>query len=271
MLAHKRLAGMRQAFKAFRHKGLEQEEALERWRVAFDIPAFQSFVTKFPQVVDPVDFEVHRLVETFVQNAAERDELNSMKLKARGRGSLASKGVYISAVRLRPAIGPRAIRRFVTAAARVLTVICLTAYSSKFEFLKLGRRVYTVFRILFLPAATDPANRAAAASIPAGSLWKRRRVCAFVRNGGKKQKAAREFDWSTAEFAHFVLKFAYVGTDYYGLAWQDSETCPTVEGKLFDALVKTRLIRDRQTCGYPIGAGAPTRVCTPRATTRPCS
>lgn len=70
--------------------------------------------------------------------------------------------------------------------------------------------------------------------------------------GGKKRRkgAAREFDWSKAEFGHFVLKIAYVGTNYHGLAWQELETCRTVEAELFAALVKTCLIKDRQSCQY---------------------
>lgn len=69
----------------------------------------------------------------------------------------------------------------------------------------------------------------------------------------RRRKGAREFDWTKATFAHFVLKISYVGTKYHGLAWQDPATtpnCPTIEGKLFEALVKTCLIRDRASCGY---------------------
>lgn len=69
----------------------------------------------------------------------------------------------------------------------------------------------------------------------------------------KSKKGPREFDWSKASFEHFVLKLMYVGTKYYGLAWQDPESapgCETVESKLFEALMKTHLIRDRQSCSY---------------------
>lgn len=72
--------------------------------------------------------------------------------------------------------------------------------------------------------------------------------------GGKKQKkGAKEFDWSKASFGHFVLKIAYVGTKYHGLAFQDPAACPncpTVESRLFEALVKAYLIKDRQSCNY---------------------
>lgn len=69
----------------------------------------------------------------------------------------------------------------------------------------------------------------------------------------KKRKGQREFDWTKATFGHYVLKIAYVGTKYHGLAWQEPATtqnCPTVEGKLFEAFVKTCLIRDRAECSY---------------------
>lgn len=74
----------------------------------------------------------------------------------------------------------------------------------------------------------------------------------MMQEGEKKssKKAAREFDWSSATFGHYVLKIAYVGTPYHGLAVQASPKCITVELKLFEALVKTRLVRDRQSCGY---------------------
>eukprot|EP00434_Breviolum_minutum_P012591 symbB.v1.2.011096.t1/scaffold693.1/size172333/8 len=66
----------------------------------------------------------------------------------------------------------------------------------------------------------------------------------------KRKKGPKEFDWSKATFHHFALKIAYVGTNYHGNAWQDPKICPTVEAVLFDALLKTRLIQDRQTCNF---------------------
>lgn len=86
----------------------------------------------------------------------------------------------------------------------------------------------------------EPAAEGAAALGSGAAAGERKR-----RKGG-----AREFDWSKATFGHFVLKIAYVGTNYHGLAWQEPETCPTVEAELFAALVKTCLIRDRQSCQY---------------------
>lgn len=72
---------------------------------------------------------------------------------------------------------------------------------------------------------------------------------------------------------------AYVGTNYHGNAWQepwalvfygfhlvflcfpmfspcfahpfeDPKICPTVEAVLFEALLKTKLIEDRQSCNF---------------------
>ena len=69
---------------------------------------------------------------------------------------------------------------------------------------------------------------------------------------GKRQKKGekREFDWSKATFGHYVLKVAYVGTNYHGNAWQEPSMCPTVEAVLFEALIKTCLIRDRTSCSF---------------------
>jgi len=61
-------------------------------------------------------------------------------------------------------------------------------------------------------------------------------------------KEKRVFDWSTATFKHSLLRIAYDGSRYHGLAWQ--EGTPTVEGVLFDALIKTRLIRSRTECNF---------------------
>lgn len=74
-----------------------------------------------------------------------------------------------------------------------------------------------------------------------------------AKSGKKKQKGQKGFDWTKATFGHYVLKLAYLGTKYHGLAWQDptqTTNCPTVEAKLFEALMKTCLIRDRSDCGY---------------------
>lgn len=61
----------------------------------------------------------------------------------------------------------------------------------------------------------------------------------------KKQKVV---DWEDAKFGHFLLKIAYVGTSYNGNAYQID--CPTVEGKLFEACVRAKLIENRQKCAF---------------------
>eukprot|EP00435_Cladocopium_sp_Y103_P065385 s438_g27.t1 len=78
-----------------------------------------------------------------------------------------------------------------------------------------------------------------------------REIVAPMRSEPKKRKKGpRDFDWSKATFHHFVLKIAYVGTNYHGNAWQDPKICPTVEASLFEALIKTRLIQDRSSCNF---------------------
>lgn len=70
---------------------------------------------------------------------------------------------------------------------------------------------------------------------------------------GKKKRKGREFDWTKATFEHYVLKISYIGTNYHGLAWQDPASipgCTTVEATLFEALMKTCLVRDREECDY---------------------
>lgn len=59
----------------------------------------------------------------------------------------------------------------------------------------------------------------------------------------------KEFDFSTAQFAQFLIKFSYVGTAYSGLAYTDEAT-PTIEREIFRALLKTRMIQDRQSCKF---------------------
>ena len=56
-------------------------------------------------------------------------------------------------------------------------------------------------------------------------------------------------DWSEAKFTKCLLKLAYVGTRYHGIAWQD-EKLPTVELELFRALTKTCLVKDRVSCNF---------------------
>ena len=63
----------------------------------------------------------------------------------------------------------------------------------------------------------------------------------------KKQRQQRPFDMSRFAQRHIALRIAYIGTDYLGLAWQPDQP-NTVEGRLYEALEKTCLITDRQSC-----------------------
>ena len=64
---------------------------------------------------------------------------------------------------------------------------------------------------------------------------------------GSKRKKGRPFDMSRFAQRHIALRIAYIGTDYYGFAYQP-DTPETVEGRLYEALEKTCLIVDRQSC-----------------------
>ncbi|KAJ3608332.1 hypothetical protein NHX12_025381 [Muraenolepis orangiensis] len=73
-----------------------------------------------------------------------------------------------------------------------------------------------------------------------------------VTTGGKKTKKQtkqRPFDFSSQPRRHVALRLAYLGWGYQGFAVQDN-TDSTVEARLFEALLKTRLIQDRQTSNY---------------------
>ncbi|XP_072535024.1 tRNA pseudouridine(38/39) synthase [Salminus brasiliensis] len=68
-----------------------------------------------------------------------------------------------------------------------------------------------------------------------------------VRRRGKK--AERPFDFSAHPRRHVALRLAYLGWNYQGFAVQEN-TDNTVEARLFEALLKTRLIQDRQSSNY---------------------
>ena len=58
-----------------------------------------------------------------------------------------------------------------------------------------------------------------------------------------QNKSKREFNFSAYPTRKIALKFSYAGAGYGGLAWQPSEgPLPTVEGVLFAALAKARLV-----------------------------
>ncbi|KAN0136879.1 Pseudouridine synthase [Lactarius tabidus] len=61
-----------------------------------------------------------------------------------------------------------------------------------------------------------------------------------LREGSRPK---REFDFSAYPTRKIALKFSYAGMGYGGLAWQEGPTpLPTVEGVLFAALAKARLV-----------------------------
>ncbi|EEB07856.1 tRNA-pseudouridine synthase [Schizosaccharomyces japonicus yFS275] len=65
----------------------------------------------------------------------------------------------------------------------------------------------------------------------------------------KKRKAVRPFMLDKTKF--IALRFAYLGWNYNGLAFQTEPTpLPTVEGKLFEALMRAHLIKDPSTCSF---------------------
>lgn len=65
----------------------------------------------------------------------------------------------------------------------------------------------------------------------------------------KKTSKERPFDFSAHPRRHVALRLAYLGWAYQGFAVQEN-TDSTVEARLFEALLKTRLIQDRQSSNY---------------------
>lgn len=65
----------------------------------------------------------------------------------------------------------------------------------------------------------------------------------------KKTSKERPFDFSAHPRRHVALRLAYLGWSYQGFAVQEN-TDNTVEARLFEALLKTRLIQDRQSSNY---------------------
>ncbi|KAJ6224402.1 hypothetical protein RDWZM_002947 [Blomia tropicalis] len=63
------------------------------------------------------------------------------------------------------------------------------------------------------------------------------------------KKENRIFDFSRYKLRHIFLKFLYLGWNYDGFVIQE-DTLKTVEASLFDALLKTKLIRSRETSNY---------------------
>lgn len=68
-------------------------------------------------------------------------------------------------------------------------------------------------------------------------------------NGGIRRKEKRAFDFAAHPRRHVALRLAYLGWQYQGFAVQEN-TDNTVEARLFEALLKTKLIQDRQSSSY---------------------
>lgn len=66
---------------------------------------------------------------------------------------------------------------------------------------------------------------------------------------GKQRGQVRPFDFSAHPRRHVALRLAYLGWEYQGFAVQEN-TDNTVEARLFEALLKTKLIQDRQSSNY---------------------
>ncbi|KAG7492317.1 hypothetical protein MATL_G00013060 [Megalops atlanticus] len=69
------------------------------------------------------------------------------------------------------------------------------------------------------------------------------------RKKGKKGGQGRSFDFAAHPRRHVALRLAYLGWNYQGFAVQEN-TDNTVEARLFESLLKTKLIQDRQSSNY---------------------
>jgi tRNA pseudouridine38/39 synthase len=65
----------------------------------------------------------------------------------------------------------------------------------------------------------------------------------------KKKHKEKPFDFNRFHIRHVAFKFAYVGWNYSGLAYQTHEV-KTVEEELYKAFEKTKLIQDRMNCHF---------------------
>jgi len=65
----------------------------------------------------------------------------------------------------------------------------------------------------------------------------------------KKQKKTKEIDFQNCEKEYVAVKFAYIGINYQGLAIQENTT-QTIEHHLFDAMSRTKMIKDYKSCHY---------------------
>lgn len=70
-----------------------------------------------------------------------------------------------------------------------------------------------------------------------------------AKKGRKKSGKERPFDFTAHPRRHVALRLAYLGWAYHGFAVQENMDS-TVEARLFEALLKTRLVQDRQSSNY---------------------
>ncbi|KAF7459456.1 tRNA pseudouridine synthase [Cryptosporidium felis] len=69
-----------------------------------------------------------------------------------------------------------------------------------------------------------------------------------MEKSGKRKRKESGIDWESAEISRFLLRISYIGTNYYGIAYQKDDTIPTIEGEIYKALLKLRLIKDIDSC-----------------------
>lgn len=63
------------------------------------------------------------------------------------------------------------------------------------------------------------------------------------------KKTNRPFEYSRYKLRHIFLKFLYLGWNYDGFVVQE-DTLKTIEAALFEALLKIKLIRNKETANY---------------------
>ncbi|RUS20895.1 pseudouridine synthase [Endogone sp. FLAS-F59071] len=90
-------------------------------------------------------------------------------------------------------------------------------------------------------AAAEPATTAIDTDVPDPPLSRKRRA----------GKEPRPFDMSRYSRRHVAFKLAYLGWNYSGFAAQGNESkVPTVEGRIFEALMSAKLIEDPLQCSF---------------------
>ncbi|KAM8795506.1 tRNA pseudouridine(38/39) synthase [Eudromia elegans] len=77
----------------------------------------------------------------------------------------------------------------------------------------------------------------------------RQKLAAGKESAARRAGGARPFDFGAHGRRRVALKVAYLGWGYQGFASQEN-TDNTVEAKLFEALLKTRLLDERRTANY---------------------